>query len=117
MRSTLVAAGLGENVARPPVAIARSEPIAVPAPISQRQIRHRWVEVMPGSRRMCRDLQISHDTEVIAGPNSGNRFVEYSAAVGNVQRGAVSATSDHDVVDPPAQFEWHLSGAYERVSW
>ena len=66
---------------------------------------------------MAGHLQISHNTEVIAGPYSGHRFVEYSAAVGNIQRGAVSAISDHDVVDPPARFKWHLPGAYQRVIW
>ena len=60
---------------------------------------------MPGSGRMRRHLQIGHDTEVIAGPGSSQRRIEHSAAVGNVQRRSVDATSDHDVVDSAARFE------------
>jgi hypothetical protein len=61
------------------------------------------------------DLQISHYAEMIACPDSGNSFVEDAPAVSNCQSGSVNATSDHDVIDPPAHFERHLPGAYQRV--
>lgn len=60
-------------------------------------------------------LHISHDTEMITCPDSVDRFVENSLAVSDSQRWPVNTASDHDVVDPSAEFERHLSGAYQRV--
>lgn len=48
------------------------------------------------------DLQVSHNAEMIACPDSGNSLVEDAPAVSNSQSGSVDATSDHDVIDPPA---------------
>ena len=64
---------------------------------------------------MRRHLQVSYDTEMITRPDSVDRFVENSLAVSDSQRWPVNTASDHDVVDPSAEFERHLSGAYQRV--
>jgi hypothetical protein len=64
---------------------------------------------------MRRHLQISRDAEMITRPDSVDRFVQNSLAVSDSQRWPVNTASDHDVVDPSAEFERHLSGAYQRV--
>jgi hypothetical protein len=61
---------------------------------------------------MRRHLQVSYDTEMITRPDSVDRFVENSLTVSDSQRRPVNTASDHDVVDPSAEFERHLSGAY-----
>ena len=69
----------------------------------------------PCSGRIYWRLQISHHAEVITRPDSIDWSVENSLAVSDGHCRSVSAASDHEVVDPWAEFERHLSGAYQRV--
>ena len=46
---------------------------------------------------MCWHLKISHNAEMITGPDPVDSPIENPLAVCNSQRGSVGAASDHDV--------------------
>jgi len=65
---------------------------------------------------MVRHDEPGEYAEMVAGPDSVDRFIEHPGAFEDVQAGSMYPRADEDVVDPAAEFEGHLASADQRVA-
>ena len=61
-------------------------------------------------------LQLGEQAEMITGPHAAHILIKNSLTSQDVQRWAVDATPNQDVVDATAEIERHFAGSSQRVS-
>jgi hypothetical protein len=71
----------------------------------------------PGAWRMHGHPELGEQPEMITGPNAILVLIKYSPTRGDIQRWAVGAATNQDVVDAAAKLKGHLAGPGQRVRW